>query len=69
VTRILRIGGRYRRDADRLSIIVGSERGRAVARTIAALLAAERLPGAGDFVALIPPTRRANVRRVPGRNL
>jgi hypothetical protein len=40
-----------------------------VARTIAALLEAEELPGPGDVVAAIPPTGMALVRRVPGRNL
>jgi len=69
VTRVLKFDARYRRAAERLGIVPGSERGLAVGRTIVALLDAEELPGPGDIVANIPPTSRALVRRVPGRNL
>jgi hypothetical protein len=69
VTRVLRLTPRYRRNADRLAIAPGSNRGRAVGQTIAALLEAETLPGPGDTLALLPPTGDAFVRRVPGRNL
>jgi hypothetical protein len=63
------LGGRYRKAADRLGVVAGSERGRAAGKTIAALAEADALPGPGDTLALIPPTGRAFVRRVHGRNL
>ena len=69
MTRLVRFGGRYRRAADRLGVVAGSERGRAAGKTIAALAEADALPGPGDTLALIPPTGRAFVRRVQGRNL
>lgn len=69
MTRVLKFDARYRRAAERLGIVVGSDRGLAVGRTILALLEAEVLPGPGDFVASIPPTNRALVRRVAGRNI
>jgi hypothetical protein len=69
VTRLLRLTPRYQRDADRLSVVAGSARGRAVGRTLAALMGAATLPGPGDVRALMPPTREALVRRVPDRNL
>ena len=69
MTRLVRFGARYRRAADRLGILPGSVRGRAVGQTIAALANAETLPGPGDTRALMPPTGEAFVRRVPGRNL
>jgi hypothetical protein len=69
VTRVLRLTPRYQRDADRLSVAPASARGRAVGRTLAALMTATELPGPGDVRVLIPPTRDALVRRVPDRNL
>jgi hypothetical protein len=69
VARVARLSQRFLRSRARLGIFPGSERGRAVARTIAALLEAEELPGPGDAVAAIPPTGTALVRRVQGRNL
>jgi hypothetical protein len=69
VTRAIAFGRRYRRAAEHLGAVPGSERGRAVGRVIAGLASAENLPGSGDTLALIPPTGEAFVRRVPGRNL
>jgi hypothetical protein len=40
-----------------------------VGRLVAGLRVEETLPGPGDVLALIPPTREAFVRRVPARNL
>jgi hypothetical protein len=57
------------RNVDRLGVVPGSARGRAVGRVIAALMVEGTLPGPGDVSALIPPTREAFVRRVPDRNL
>jgi hypothetical protein len=69
VTRVIRFGARYRMAAERLSIVPGSARGRAVGQVIAALATAEALPGIGDTHALMPPLRDAFVRRVGRRNL
>ena len=69
MSRVLKFDRLYRRAAERLGIVQGSDRGRAVAKTIVALLEASELPGLGDIVAAIPPTGTALVRRVPGRNL
>ena len=63
MSRVLRFDRLYRRAAERLGIVAGSDRGRAVARTIVALLDADELPGPGDTRALIPPTGEAFVRR------
>lgn len=67
--RIPRLTRRYIRNAQRLSIVPGSARGKAVGGVIAALGTEEELPGSEDIRALIPPTGDAFVRRVPGRNL
>lgn len=69
MTRAVRLTSRYRRNADRLSVVPGSARGRAVGLTIAALGDDDTLPGPDDVRAAIPPTGFAYVRRVPGRNL
>jgi hypothetical protein len=69
LARIARLSDRFLRARARLGISPGSERGRAVARTIRTLLDADELPGHGDVVAAIPPTGMALVRRVPNRNL
>lgn len=69
MTRIPKLTPRYLRSAERLAVVRGSARGRAVGQTIAALATDGTLPGPGDTRALIPPTREAFVRRVPGRNL
>lgn len=69
MARVALLSERFLRSRARLGIVPGSERGLVVARTIAALLAAEELPGPSDTVAAIPPTGTALVRRVPGRNL
>lgn len=47
----------------------GSDASAAVGATLAALSETSELPGLLDTEALIPPTGRALVRRVPGRNL
>jgi hypothetical protein len=69
VSRIPRLTRRYLRNAERLAVVPGSARGRAVGLTIAALGTDPVLPAAGDTRALVPPTGEAFVRRVPGRNL
>ena len=69
MSRLLRLTPPYLRNSDRLGIVSGSERGRSVGRTLAALSADVTLPGPGDTRALMPPTREAFVRPVPGRNL
>jgi hypothetical protein len=46
----------------------GTPKGAAVGRLVAKL-AAEELPGPVDCQAMIPPTRTAWVRRVPGENI
>lgn len=53
----------------RLGIRPQSRRAKAIARTIAALAAAEKLPGPADDEAPVPPTATAYVRRVSGENL
>ena len=67
--RVPKLTRRYLRCAERLAVVPGSARGRAVGLTIAALGADPVLPAPGDTRALIPPTGEAFVRRVPGRNL
>jgi hypothetical protein len=47
----------------------GSDASAAVGATLSALAEAEELPGLLDIEAAIPPTDRALVRRVAGRNL
>lgn len=69
MTRIPKLTRRYLRNAERLAIVPGSARARAVGLTIAALGMEEKLPGPEDTRALVPPTGEAFVRRVPGRNL
>jgi hypothetical protein len=69
VSRIPKLTHRYLRSAERLAVVPGSARGRAVGRTIAALATDATLPASSDTHALIPPTGAAFVRHVPGRNL
>lgn len=69
MTRIPKLTRRYLRNAERLAVVPGSARGRAVGLTIAALGTEATLPAPGDTRALVPPTGEAFVRRVPGRNL
>lgn len=69
MNRTLRLTRRYLRNADRLSVVPGSARGKAVGKTIAALGTDDELPGPGDVRAMVPPTGTAYVRAVPGRNL
>lgn len=68
MNRTVRLTRRYLRNADRLSVVPGSARGKAVGQTIAALTDDE-LPAPGDVRAMVPPTGTAYVRAVPGRNL
>jgi hypothetical protein len=69
VSRVPKLTRRYLRSAERLAVVPGSARGRAVGQVIAALAADATLPAPGDMRALIPPTGSAFVRRIPGRNL
>lgn len=69
MSRIPRLTQRYLRNADRLVVVPGSARARAVGQTIAALAQDETLPAPSDTRAPVPPTGVAFVRRVPGRNL
>jgi hypothetical protein len=55
VSRVLRFDRLYRRSAERLGIVPGSDRGRAVARTIVASLDTDELPSPGTVVAAVPP--------------
>ena len=68
VARRTRITTWYARQFRRL-VESGTERSRAVARTINALAAADDLPGPVDFQAVEKPVGRAWVRRVGGRNI
>jgi hypothetical protein len=69
VSRLLRLTTPYLRAADRLGVLHGTARGRAVARVLAELRTDETLPRPDDAQAMRPPVRTAFVRRVPGRNL
>lgn len=69
MTRVPKLTRRYLRNAERLAVVAGSARGRAVGLTIASLGSNDTLPAPGDTRALVPPTGEAFVRRVPGRNL
>lgn len=60
MTRVIQLGDRFRTAAERLGIVPGSERARAVARVIAVLGEADDLPSPGDARALIPPTSEAS---------
>lgn len=59
----------FRARLDALGARPGTDVLRAVGATIAALAEAERLPGVLDTTASLPPTGKAYVRRVGGRNL
>ncbi len=65
--RLLRVAPRFHAGIRRLGAHSGSASGRAVAGALASMLQSE-LPGPLDFEAVIPPTRRAWVRRVPRAN-
>jgi hypothetical protein len=69
VTRVLRLTTPYLRAADRLGIVAGTPRGRALGRILARLTEDPALPASGDDRALLPPTREAFVRHVPGQDL
>ncbi len=69
MSHVLRLTQRYLRCAERLAVVPGSARGRAVGRTIAALSQDATLPADGDMRVVVPPTGVAFARRVPGRNL
>jgi hypothetical protein len=70
VTRVVRFGARFRKAEDRLGVVTGSARGRAVGTTIAALAQTTVLPAPGDTIAMMPPsTAPVFARRVPNRNL
>lgn len=59
----------FLRRARALGVVRGSALSREVGAVVSDLASAARLPEAADVHALIPPTREAWVRRVPGRNL
>lgn len=67
--RVVRLMRPYLRCADRLGVVAGSARGKAVAKTIASLGSEATLPGPSDTRALLPPIGFAFVRSVAGRNL
>jgi hypothetical protein len=69
VSRLLKLTTPYLRAADRLGVVPGSARGRAVGRILAAISGDPILPAPGDVRTLRPPTHEAFVRRVPERNL
>jgi hypothetical protein len=67
MARVVRLSPLFRRRLDALGVL-GAERA-AVGATLASLAEAKHLPGVLDTSAAIPPTHRAYVRRVAGRNL
>jgi hypothetical protein len=69
VTRLCVLESQFRKALARLGIEPGTERGRAVGRTIKTLVEARTLPAVTDARVSIPPTRTAHARRVQGRNL
>jgi hypothetical protein len=69
MARLVRIGARFRPSLKAHKITPGSEARRALASTMRALADAETLPGPGDELSLIPPTRSAYTRRVAGHNV
>jgi len=66
--RITRLSVGFARNKGRLGLSPGSPELRRVLATVAAIGAAEALPGHSDFETTFGPGR-AHVRRVPGRNL
>ncbi len=69
MARIIRLAPRYVARLKALRIAHGTERARAIARTVAALATATTLPGPLDYLEAIPPVETAYVRRVVGENL
>ncbi len=69
MARTVRLTPRFIEGLRACGVTRGSEASAAVGATLAALAEASELPGLLDTEALIPPTGRALVRRVPGRNL
>ncbi len=68
--RVIHFGWRFRKAADRLGVVPGSARGRAVGKTIATLVSDSDLPGPADTRTIMPPlTKEIFVRRVRDRNL
>ncbi len=66
--RALRLTTGFRRTFDRLALTWSEPTRRALLGTLNALSEAT-LPAEGDYEAVIPPTRRAWIRRVPRANL
>ncbi len=66
--RVLRLTPGFHASVRRQGLSSGTTSRRALSATIRVMLSAE-LPGPLDFEALIPPIRRAWVRRVSGCNL
>lgn len=69
MARVIRLTDRFRRRLEALRVAPGSPTSAAIGATIGALAEAEVLPGMLDTAASLPPTGRALVRRVGGRNL
>ena len=69
MNRVIRLTVLFRRACGRLDLTPQSERGKAMARTIAALATAKSLPGPVDTPALFRTTTSAFVRRIANRNL
>ncbi len=68
MSRLIRFGPRYLSRAKAVGATPGSSRGAALGRLVGQL-ASDALPAPQDYQAMIPPTRSAWVRRVPGENL
>lgn len=67
--RVIEFGRGFRAAWERAGLVARSPQAKRVGATIRAIATAEKLPTEFDSVALIPPTRRAWVRRVRGENL
>ena len=69
MARRIRLTARFLERLSACGVERGSDASAAIGATLSALAEAAELPGLLDVEAAIPPTHRALVRRVPGRNL
>jgi hypothetical protein len=69
VARRVRLTPRFLERLRASGVQTGSDASAAVGATLSGLAEAAELPGLLDVEALVPPTSRALVRRVAGRNL
>ena len=69
MARVVKLTPRFAARLSAANVVRGSGVSQAIGATLAALAEAEHLPGLLDTIAAIPPTGRAFVRRVAGRNL